>query len=166
MCQMSKQSKWCIYHTLFFVINLGFDQHEDLLLIVTFYRREYNNIPLLEVLYRPHFKVGRLTRLNTNCIDLNLVWCITKQTLIVRYNSYQILQNILYCGEPDEIVDEYMRHYHGFQGAYFSFLPTHTKTGYECILGAVEMGYNVEGFLLINQDTLINSWNFKYVKLL
>ena len=35
----------------------GFDQHEDLLLIVTFYRKEYDSIPLLEILYRPHFKV-------------------------------------------------------------------------------------------------------------
>ena len=36
----------------------GFDQHEDLLLIVTFYRKEYDSIPLLEILYRPHFKVS------------------------------------------------------------------------------------------------------------
>ena len=40
-------------------------------------------------------------------------------------------------------------------------MPTHSKTGYECILGSIEMGYHVNGFLLINQDTLINSWNFK-----
>ena len=71
------------------------------------------------------------------------------------------IQNILYCGEPDATVDEFMQHYHGEQGTYFSFLPAKTKTGYECILGAIEMGYNVDGFLLINQDTLINSWNFK-----
>lgn len=32
------------------------DVHEDLLLIITFYRKEYQNIPLLEILYRPHFK--------------------------------------------------------------------------------------------------------------
>ena len=45
------------------------DRHENLLLIVTFNRREYHNIPLFEVIYRHHF------------------------------------QNILYCGEPDELVD-------------------------------------------------------------
>ena len=72
-------------------------------------------------------------------------------------------QNILYCGEPDAIVDKFMQHYRNEQGAHFSFLPAQTKAGYECILGAIEMGYNVEGFLLINQDTLINSWNFKWV---
>ena len=54
-----------------------------------------------------------------------------------------------------------MAHYTGIQGTHFSFLPTQSKTGYECMLGSIEMGYNVEGFLLINQDTLINSWNFK-----
>jgi len=101
------------------------DVHEDTLLIITFYRKEYHNIPLLEIMYRPHFK------------------------------------NILYCGEPDPVVDEYMAHYTGIQGKHFSFLPTHSKTGYECILGSIEMGYHVNGFLLINQDTLINSWNFK-----
>ena len=42
---------------LFFLSFIGFDQHEDLLLIVTFYRKEYDSIPLLEILYRPHFKV-------------------------------------------------------------------------------------------------------------
>ena len=42
---------------LIFLPFIGFDQHEDLLLIVTFYRKEYDSIPLLEILYRPHFKV-------------------------------------------------------------------------------------------------------------
>jgi hypothetical protein len=32
------------------------DLHEDILLIITFYRKEYHNIPLLEIMYRPHFK--------------------------------------------------------------------------------------------------------------
>lgn len=31
---------------------------------------------------------------------------------------------------------------------------------YECLLGAIEMGYNVDGFLLVNEDTLVNSWNY------
>ena len=70
-------------------------------------------------------------------------------------------KNILYCGEPDELVDRYMAEYSKTAGRHFSFLPTHSHTGYECILGSIEMGYHVNGFLLINQDTLINSWNFK-----
>ena len=52
-------------------------------------------------------------------------------------------KNILYCGEPDEVVDKYMKHYNGESGTYFSFLPVHHKqsAGYECLLGAIEMGY-------------------------
>ena len=41
------------------------DVHEDTLLIITFYRKEYHNIPLLEILYRPHFK--------------NILYCGTKK---------------------------------------------------------------------------------------
>ena len=49
----------------------------------------------------------------------------------------------MYCGEPDEVVDEYMKHYNGESGTYFSFLPVHHKqsAGYECLLGDIEMGY-------------------------
>ena len=55
-----------------------------------------------------------------------------------------------------------MEHYNGASGTYFSFLPVHHRqsAGYECLLGAIEMGYNVNGFLLVDEDTLINSWNF------
>jgi len=104
-----------------------YDPHDGLLLIVTFYKKDYHNIPLLEIMYRHHFK------------------------------------NILYCGEPDPLVDEYMKHYNGESGTYFSFLPVHhmKSAGYECLLGAIELGYIVDGFLLVNEDTLINSWNFK-----
>ena len=84
-----------------------YDPHDNILLIVTFYKKDYHNIPLLEIMYRHHFK------------------------------------NILYCGEPDEVVDKYMKHYNGESGTYFSFLPVHHKqsAGYECLLGAIEMGY-------------------------
>ena len=94
---------------------------------MTFYKKDYHNIPLLEIMYRHHFK------------------------------------NIIYCGEPDPLVDEYMQHYNGESGTYFSFLPVHhtESAGYECLLGAIELGYSVDGFLLVNEDTLINSWNFK-----
>ena len=88
--------------------NLG-DVYDDVLLIVTFNRAEYHNIPLFEVIYRHHFK------------------------------------NMLYCGEPDPVVDEYMSQYLGLQGSHFSFLPARSKTGYECLLGAIEMDYQVKG---------------------
>ena len=35
---------------------LAKDVHEDILLIITFYTKEYHNIPLLEIMYRSHFK--------------------------------------------------------------------------------------------------------------
>lgn len=103
-----------------------YDPHDNILLIVTFFKKDYETIPLLEIMYRHHFK------------------------------------NILYCGEPDEVVDKYMEHYNGQSGTYFSFLPVfHMQSaGYECLLGAIEMGYRVEGFLLVNENTLVNSWNF------
>ena len=69
-------------------------------------------------------------------------------------------KNILYCGEPDPVVDDYMSQYQGLQGSHFSFLPAHSKTGYECLLGAIEMGYDVQGYMIVTQDTLVNSWNF------
>ncbi|TRY81053.1 hypothetical protein TCAL_09447 [Tigriopus californicus] len=100
------------------------NRHENILLIVTFNKKDYSNIPLFEVMYRHHF------------------------------------QNILYCGPPDEKVDKYMEQYNGIQGTYFSFLPAHSKTGYECLLGAIEMGFNVDGYMVAAHDTLINSWNF------
>ena len=49
------------------------------------------------------------------------------------------------------MVDEYMKHYNGESGTYFSFLPVHHKqsAGYECLLGAIEMGYIGKTFLKI-----------------
>ncbi len=52
-----------------------------------------------------------------------------------------------------------MLHYRDNLGSHFSFLPTHSKTGYECLLGAIEMGYSVDGYLVITQDTLVNFWS-------
>lgn len=102
-------------------LNNDYDSHDNILLIVTFYRKDYHNIPLLEIMYRHHFK------------------------------------NILYCGEPDKVVDEYMAHYNGASGTYFSFMPVHHKSsaGYECLLGAIEMGYIVDGFLLVNEVNIL-----------
>ena len=82
----------------------SYDPHDNILVIVTFTKKDYENIPLLEIMYRHHFK------------------------------------NILYCGEPDAKVDEYMEHYNGQSGTYFSFLPVHhtQSAGYECLLGKNE----------------------------
>ena len=54
-------------------------------------------------------------------------------------------------GEPDEMVDKYMESFNSRQGSLFSFLPTHRQAAYECLLGALEMGYNVDGFLVVDQ---------------
>ena len=34
-------------------------------------------------------------------------------------------------------------------------------SAYECLLGALEMGYNVDGYLVVDEKTLIHPWNFK-----
>ena len=47
-----------------------------------------------------------------------------------------------------------MAQYNGIQGTYFSFLPAHSKTGYECLLGAIEMGYNVDGYMIVTHVSL------------
>jgi hypothetical protein len=39
--------------------------------------------------------------------------------------------------------------------------PNIDPPGYECLLGALEMGYNVDGYLVVDEKTLINPWNFK-----
>jgi len=57
-------------------------------------------------------------------------------------------------GEPDETLEQY-RDMTSRQGFHFSFLPTHRHAGYECLLGALEMGYNVDGFLIVDQVIFI-----------
>ena len=55
-----------------------------------------------------------------------------------------------------------MEQYNGLQGTYFSFLPAHSADGlsYECLLGAIEMGYDVAGHLVVAQGALVSAWNF------
>lgn len=53
--------------------------------------------------------------------------------------------NILYCGHPHESIDLYLRKYQTAEHRSFSFLPTYTKASYECVLGAIEMGYDLKG---------------------
>ena len=67
--------------------------------------------------------------------------------------------NILYCGAPHDSIDPYLRKYQVSEDRSFSFLPVHTKYTYECVMGALEMGYNVDGYLMTTDDALINNWN-------
>ena len=71
------------------------------------------------------------------------------------WQNSKILKGLLFnfSGEPDEVVEQYMESFKSRQGSHFSFLPTHRHAGYECLLGALEMGYNVDGFLVVDQVT-------------
>ncbi len=44
-----------------------------------------------------------------------------------------------------------MDNFRSRQGSLFSFLPTHRQAAYECLLGALEMGYNIDGYLVVDQ---------------
>lgn len=118
--------------------------HAGLLLIVTFSRKEYHNIPFFEVIYRHHFK--------------NILYCGRSSC---NWPKLSCIYQTASTGEPDPVVDEYMAQYQAQRGSHFSFLPAHSRTGYECLLGAIEMGYDVQGYMIVTHDTLINSWNYK-----
>ncbi|KAI9550520.1 hypothetical protein GHT06_005840 [Daphnia sinensis] len=68
-------------------------------------------------------------------------------------------RNILYCGSPHDSIEIFLRKYQLSEDRSFSFLPIHSKYTYECLLGALEMGYNVDGWIMSTDDALINSWN-------
>ena len=68
-------------------------------------------------------------------------------------------RNILYCGGPHDSIEIFLRKYQLSENRSFSFLPMHTKYTYECVLGAIEMGYNVDGYIMTSDDSLVNSWN-------
>ena len=53
-CCFVIQSTFQTYLTT--TISKKFDKHENILLIVTFSDKQYHNLPLMEVLYRHHFK--------------------------------------------------------------------------------------------------------------
>ena len=46
----------CFQAYLSTTLSNKFDKHENILLIVTFSDKQYHNLPLMEVLYRHHFK--------------------------------------------------------------------------------------------------------------
>ena len=70
-------------------------------------------------------------------------------------------RNILYCGSPHDSIEIFLRKYQLSEDRSFSFLPIHSKYTYECLLGALEMGYNVDGWIMSTDDALINSWNVR-----
>lgn len=78
-------------------------------------------------------------------------------TLEVLYRAS--FPNILYCGNPHESVDLFLRKYQSVEHRSFSFLPTYTRATYECVLGAMEMNYEVKGYVVITDETLIKTWN-------
>jgi len=73
----------------------------------------------------------------------------------------QSFPNMLYCGHPSQYVDAFLRKYQTVEHRSFSFLPTYTKATYECVLGAMEMNYEVKGYAVITDETLMQSWNIE-----
>lgn len=80
-------------------------------------------------------------------------------TLEVLYRS--AFPNMLYCGNPHESVELFLRKYQSVEHRSFSFLPTYTRATYECVLGAMEMNYEVKGYVVITDETLIKTWNIE-----
>ncbi|CAL8127152.1 unnamed protein product [Orchesella dallaii] len=80
-------------------------------------------------------------------------------TLEVLYRS--TFPNMLYCGNPHESIDLFLRKYQSVEHRSFSFLPTYTRATYECVLGAMEMNYEVKGYVVITDETLIKTWNIE-----
>lgn len=80
-------------------------------------------------------------------------------TLEVLYRSS--FPNMLYCGNPHESVELFLRKYQSVEHRSFSFLPTYTRATYECVLGAMEMNYEVKGYVVISDETLIKTWNIE-----
>lgn len=72
-------------------------------------------------------------------------------------------RNILYCGSPHDSIEIFLRKYQLSEDRSFSFLPIHSKYTYECLLGALEMGYNVDGWIMSTDDALINTWNVRHM---
>jgi hypothetical protein len=80
-------------------------------------------------------------------------------TLEVLYRS--AFPNILYCGHPHESVEIFLRKYQSVEHRSFSFLPTYTRATYECVLGAMEMNYEVKGYMVVTDETLMKTWNIE-----
>jgi len=91
---------------------------EKTLLVVSFDNDEvYEQLPMIDVIYRTHFR------------------------------------NILYCGYPHASLNTYL-HKLQLENRTISYLPAVTP-GYECLVGAMEMDYHVEGYLLASAHSLL-----------
>lgn len=91
---------------------------EKTLLIVSFDNDElYEQLPMIDVIYRTHFR------------------------------------NILYCGYPHASLNTYL-HKLQLENRTISYLPAVTP-GYECLVGAMEMDYHVDGYLLASAHSLL-----------
>ena len=70
--------------------------------------------------------------------------------------------NIVYCGgECDQKCFNNIKNKTGLD---FSFIDARLEggvRGYQCLTRAVEMSYNVSGYLVIADDTLLKTWNIK-----
>lgn len=103
---------------------------------------------------------------HTPAAPLNNILLIVAMTAM-RYEMIPVFEvvyreqfrNILYCGSPHDSIEIFLRKYQLSEDRSFSFLPVHSKYTYECLLGALEMGYNVDGWIMATDDALINSWN-------
>ncbi|CAB3366203.1 Hypothetical predicted protein [Cloeon dipterum] len=62
-------------------------------------------------------------------------------------------RNILYCGYPHASLNTYV-HKLQLENRTISYLPASTP-GYECLVGAMEMEYHVEGYLLASAHSLL-----------
>ena len=77
---------------------------------------------------------------------------------VIEYIYARHFAHVLYCGEKHETFENFnryftkpisyieSRHYHGF-------------LGYDCMIQAMRMGYNVNGYLHMGDDVLLNVWN-------
>ncbi|XP_059471685.1 uncharacterized protein LOC132194437 [Neocloeon triangulifer] len=90
-----------------------------------------------------------------------------KTLLIVAFDSDEVFEqlpmidviyrthfrNILYCGSPHASLNTYL-HKLQSENRTISYLPAMTP-GYECLVGAMEMDYHVEGYLLASAHSLL-----------
>jgi len=101
----------------------------DTLLVVTFNFPHYENIWLLDLIYRPHYP--------------NIVYCGEKvSALEALTNSSNFLAN----GVKDLTVVNTLNINKGYHL-------------YECALRAIDMKYSVNGYLVVSDDILLNFWN-------
>jgi len=106
---------------------------EDQLLIIVFNFPFYANIHMLEALYQDHFP--------------NMIYCGITQTY-------------------DNFLAELRQGPFPWRNRPISFLNISEAGGYygyECAIRAIEMNYNVNGYMVLGDDVLFNFWNPKSI---